>query len=299
MKPELEKIQERPGSSFIAKVVERPSRPHINQAWHYHPEIEICYTPKSIGKRFTGNKIQDYIEGDLVMFGSNLPHGFTTDDYCRQIVVQMNWDFLGSEFISSPELRTIVDLFKRSHRGLIFTGTDRIYAASLLNRLPSAYGMERLIMLLDLLSNLSNSENYEYICTEDYANGINVSQLGRLKLVYDHIMDNFNKEVRIKDVADKLNISEAAFYKFIKKQTQKTYTEIINEFRINYASKLLTSSEMSISEVCFSCGYNNLSYFNRKFKQLIKETPHSFRKRVGKKNMALNRKSHLIIDEIF
>ena len=96
-------------------------------------------------------------------------------------------------------------------------------------------------------------------------------------MVYDHIMENFKEEVSIKEVADKLNISEAAFYKFIKKQTKKTYTQIINEFRINHASKLLMTSEKPISQVCFESGYNNISYFNRKFKEIMGQTPHRFK----------------------
>ena len=90
-------------------------------------------------------------------------------------------------------------------------------------------------------------------------------------------MENFRTEVSIKEIADKLNISEAAFYKFIKKQTKKTYTQIINEFRVNYASKLLMASDKTIAQIGFESGYNNISYFNRKFKEIMSQTPHSFR----------------------
>ena len=78
MKPEYEKIQEKPGRSFTAKIVERESRPLLSQAWHFHPEIEICYTRKSNGRRFAGNQISDYQENDLVMFGSKGGSGHLT-----------------------------------------------------------------------------------------------------------------------------------------------------------------------------------------------------------------------------
>ncbi|MEM6700239.1 MAG: AraC family transcriptional regulator, partial [Bacteroidota bacterium] len=73
MKPEYEIIAEPPERSFTAKIVARKSRPLLSQAWHYHPEIEICFTKESSGKRFVGNQISDYEVGDLVMFGANLP----------------------------------------------------------------------------------------------------------------------------------------------------------------------------------------------------------------------------------
>ncbi|MEL7362678.1 MAG: AraC family transcriptional regulator, partial [Bacteroidota bacterium] len=107
MKPEFEKIVESPEHSFLAKVVNRPSRPSLSQAWHFHPEIEVCYTRKSHGRRFVGNQISDYAEHDLVMLGSNLPHGFTTDVPSSQIVVQMTDDFMGRDFLDKPELHAI------------------------------------------------------------------------------------------------------------------------------------------------------------------------------------------------
>ena len=64
-KPTFEKISQAPQHSFTAKYVERESRPHLRQAWHFHPEIEICYTAKSNGRRFVGNQIDDYQQGDL------------------------------------------------------------------------------------------------------------------------------------------------------------------------------------------------------------------------------------------
>lgn len=277
MKPEYEKIIEPPERSFVAKIVNRDKRPLLSQAWHYHPEIEICYTSKSHGRRFVGNQISDYQEKDLVMFGSNLPHGFTTEEYSSQVVIQMTFDFLGEVFINSPELRPIKKLFSHAKRGLEFKGKTRKKAIKILDKLIKKEGSLQLLHLLELLNLLANSEEVEEICSEEYALNFEVNQFGRIKIVYDHIMDNFKEEVSIKEVANKLNISEAAFYKFIKKQTKKTYTQIINEFRINHASKLLMTTDKTIAQIGFESGYNNLSYFNRKFKEIMFQTPDNFR----------------------
>ncbi len=277
MKPEYEKIIDPPERSFTAKTVNRDSRPLLSQAWHFHPEIEICFTTESNGRRFVGNQISDYHEKDLVMFGSNLPHGFTTEEYSSQIVIQMNYDFLGEIFINSPELRPIKKLFSHAKRGLEFKGKTKKKSIKIIDKLIKKEGSFQLLHLLELLHLFAKSNDMKEICSEEYALDFEVEQFGRIKIVYDHIMDNFKNEVIIKEVADKLNISEAAFYKFIKKQTKKTYTQIINEFRINHASKLLMTSDKTIAQICFESGYNNLSYFNRKFKEIMHKTPHSFR----------------------
>ena len=285
MKPEYEKIVEPPARSFTAKIVNRKSRPLLSQAWHFHPEIEICFTRKSSGKRFVGNQISDYHENDLVMFGSNLPHGFTTDMYCSQVVIQMTQDFMGPLFIEKPELRPVKLLFGRAKRGLEFKkGIKKKVLKVIPKLLNSGGGMPQLLYLLELLQLLAETKEVGNICSEEYALDLNETQLGRIKIVYDHIMENFKEEVSIKKIADKLNMSEAAFYKFIKKQTKKTYTQIINEFRINNASKLLMTTEKTVSQICFESGYNNVSYFNRKFKEIMHQTPHAFKSHYVRKS---------------
>ena len=277
VKPEYENIVESPERSFTAKVVNRHSRPRLSQAWHFHPEIEICYTRKSHGRRFVGNQISDYQEKDLVMFGSNLPHGFTTDVKCSQVVIQMTPDFLGQTFIDKPELHSIKYLFGYARRGLEFKHGTKKRAGKIIRRLLELEGMSQLLYLLELLHVLADSDDVVEICSEEYALDFNEAHLGRIKIVYDHIMENYREEVSIQEIADKLNISDAAFYKFIKKQTKKTYTQIVNEFRIHHASKLLMTTDKAVSEIGFESGYNNLSYFNRKFKEIMHKTPHGFR----------------------
>ncbi len=283
MKPEYEKIFDPIEKSFVVKQIKRANRPLLSQAWHFHPEIEICFTKKSNGKRFVGNQISDYREGDLVLLGSNLPHGFTTDDYCDQIVIQLNEDFLGRTFINKPELRSVKSLFSRAKRGLEYKETVKKKATKLISKIVKKNGFNQLIYLLELLKHLADSNDVEEICTKEYAVDFKESELSRTKLVYAHIMENFRKDVSVKEIAEKLNISEASFYKFIKKQTSKTYTQIVNEFRANYASKLLISTDKTIAQICFESGYNNVSYFNRKFKKIMDLTPGEFRKQFSKR----------------
>lgn len=148
-----------------------------------------------------------------------------------------------------------------------------------MKKMLQSEGMTKLRYLLELLQTLAESDEVDPICSREYAMDFNVDDLGRIKVVYQHVMEHFREEVSIPALASQLNISEPAFYKFIKKHTKKTYTQIINEFRINYAGKLLMSTDLSISEICFKSGYNNVSYFNRKFKQLMTITPDGFRRR--------------------
>lgn len=277
MKPELEKIQDGLQESFTAKVVNRKNRPLLTQAWHYHPEIEICYTRTSTGNRYVGNKISPYAVGDLVMFGSLLPHGFTTKHPCEQIVIQLDRDFLGPGFFDKPELRRIKLLLDQSKMGLQFYGRTSRKAVRAMNKTLNKEGSNKIISLLKLLSILSETDERKQICSREYSMSVNINQLNRIKTVFDFIENNYTKDISIRDAAQLINLTESAFYKFIKKHTKKKFTQIINEFRINHASKLLIETEFTIKEVCYQCGYNNLSYFNRKFKDILEEKPSDFR----------------------
>jgi len=277
MKPDYEKIIDTKPRSFISKKVKRENRPLLTAAWHFHPEIEICFTQKSNGKRYVGNNISDYHEGDLVMLGSNLPHGFTTVEACKQTVIQLRYDFLGDNFFDQPELYQIKKLISNSKMGLQFFGQTNIKAQKIIKSIMKNFGMRRLICLLDLLMLLSNSVEFQTICSKEYSTNINPDQLSRMKTVLNFIESNFQKDISISDAANVINLTDSAFYKFIKRHTKKKFTEILNEYRINHASKELINTQMTIAEICFNSGFSNLSYFNRKFKEIMKSSPSVFR----------------------
>ena len=218
MKPSFEKIVDKPGRSFTAFWVNRDKRPLLSQAWHYHPEIEICYTLESSGKRFVGNQISDYEKSDLVLFGANLPHGFTTNMKSSQVVIQMTEDFLGTPFINTPELRPIKMLFANAKRGLEFQETTKQQAKKIIKRLMNSQGLRQLLELLELLTLLAHADDAKPICSEEYLLDFDETNLERMRSVYEHIITNLHNPVKIKTVAEKVNLTEAAFYKFIKKK---------------------------------------------------------------------------------
>jgi AraC-like DNA-binding protein len=78
-------------------------------------------------------------------------------------------------------------------------------------------------------------------------------------------------------MADEVNLSLAAFCRYMKKTTKFTYTDFVNQYRVQYAKKLLIQDK-NVTETCFESGFESLSYFNRIFKKWTGESPSSFRK---------------------
>jgi len=276
MKPEFEVINSGPRESFIAKHVVRKNRPILAKAWHYHPEIEICYTSKSHGTRYVGNNISNYSEGDLVMLGSYLPHGFTTSNHTDQIVIQFNASFLGGTFLNLHELKKVNELIGLSNMGLVFSEKTKRKALKQINKILKSKGVKKLFNLIHLLDVLAKGDK-ETICSKSYSLNINKQKLNRVQRIFNYIEVNYQNPIDIQDVCKEVNLTESAFYKFIKRHTNKKFTQLLNEYRIEHACKLLVShNKLSIAEVCYKSGYNNLSYFNRKFKEIMMRTPQQF-----------------------
>lgn len=266
-------------SSFVVKEVICDERPFLAQAWHFHPEFEICYTSTSSGYRYVGDSIVQYSPGDLVFLGKNLPHGFTTNQHSEQIVVQFHEDFMGKSFFDKPELGQIHELLESSRRGFFIKSEEGDTVVELLQSLLTASGFERIMLLLKMLEVIAVQTPKSHISSAQYSSTVNRKQLKRMQTVMDFIGENFQADIKVKDVAEQINLTESAFYKFIKRHTHKKFTDLVNEYRINHACQLLVDTPMSISQVCYESGYGNLSYFNRRFRETVGSHPSHFRQK--------------------
>jgi AraC-like DNA-binding protein len=74
------------------------------------------------------------------------------------------------------------------------------------------------------------------------------------------------------------NLSAKAFCRYFKSKTRKTYYDFLLEVRVAHACNLLLEKDMTIYEVCYDSGFNNLSNFNRYFKKIMNKTPLEFKK---------------------
>ena len=110
-----------------------------------------------------------------------------------------------------------------------------------------------------------------------YVGHIDSSKSRRIQKVTNFIQDNLHNEIRIKEVAEMVNMSETAFGHFLKKQTQRSFTDYRTDIRIGYAARLLIDSEQAIYEICYESRFNNISNFSRTFKKKRGVTPRDFR----------------------
>ena len=101
----------------------------------------------------------------------------------------------------------------------------------------------------------------------------------RMQTVFEYVMTNFQKNITLDEIAALSNMTKNAFCKYFKVRTNKTFFQFLIEIRIERAGKLLSKSqELSVLEVSELCGFNNISNFNRKFKEIKGVSPLVYRK---------------------
>jgi AraC-like DNA-binding protein len=98
----------------------------------------------------------------------------------------------------------------------------------------------------------------------------------RINKVYQYIIDNYSENPTLDQVSEVANMSSTAFCRYFKSHTNKTYTQFLNDIKIDNACRLLIDNRMSISQICFETGFNNFTHFNDQFKKVTGSTPKLF-----------------------
>ncbi|MDR1863966.1 MAG: AraC family transcriptional regulator [Bacteroidales bacterium] len=265
---------------------------HFTYPWHFHSEYEIVYVLQSTGMRFAGNSIEAFSEGDLVLHGSFLPHMYRNDDiyYDRipnlrvyAIVVQFSSDFFHHAVHHYPEFYAIRELLTRSSAGIYFEKKEGMNARirKLMEQLLKLKGLERLLTFIRILSLMSRSPDIRLLDDSHAAEQIYARHDDKIAKALAFITKNGYQTIRLVDIAEHSGMNPSAFCRYFKEKTGKTFVRYITELRINYACRLLLEGKFTVSQICFECGFNNLSNFNKHFKKIHRYTPSDYVKEFG------------------
>ncbi|MBE4949775.1 AraC family transcriptional regulator [Chryseobacterium culicis] len=249
--------------------------------WHYHPEIELVYVEAVNGIRHVGKNISGFTDSDLLLIGSNVPHlnfdyGIQTE--CRQLVLQLRESFLQDIILPVPEFENIKTLLERSYLGLSFYGETKETVVQKLQIIKDKNAFESLVGLIEILQILADSSEVKELNKEDTRIKWFLNDKIRMGTIYDYIHENYDRKPNVNEVARIVSLSTPAFCRYFKKQTNMTFTDFVNNYRINQA-KIFLLKDQSVTEVCFQVGFESLSYFNKLFKQHTGETPSEFKKK--------------------
>ncbi|MBY5959953.1 AraC family transcriptional regulator [Membranicola marinus] len=290
MKPILRKVDSNAEHSFS---VRENIYPFLYNYWHYHPEIELTYIRKSSGTRLAGDSIERFTDGDLILLGSNLPHMWRNDDiyfdqnsdqHIESIAIHFKQDFWGKEFLAIPEHQHIQKLLNAATRGFQIHGKTHDTIVNKMEEILHLHKAQRVIHLLDMLDIIAQSNELNYLASQGFVDQYKIDPNDKINEIYQYTLSNFKNGITIQDVAKHVHISPNYFCRYFKKRTSKTYIEFVTELRVGYACKLLLENNLNINQICYESGFNNVSNFNRKFKEITKQSPSQYYRAYSEKN---------------
>jgi AraC-like DNA-binding protein len=284
--PHLEWVAPGPVESFRWRTHDFP----CNIArWNYHPEYEIHLIRKSTGKAFVGDYIGEFGPGCLMAVGPNLPHNWVSDlepgtvVWERDVVLQFDAALFVRAGAIFPEAMEIVPLLNAWQRGLQFHGETAGEGAMLMESIGKAHGFHRLLLFLELVRRLAQSSERTPLASVDYVPSLDQDAPRIIQMVMSYILDNFKDTVSLSEAAEIAAMSESSFSRFFKKNSGNNFVDYVRKLRVSHACKILSETNIPITEVCFEVGYNNISNFNRHFLVERGMTPSQYRKMSARK----------------
>ena len=276
-------------------LIER-QKTNFNFPIHIHPECELNFIENAKGaQRIVGDSIEEIDEEELVLVTNpHLEHAWK--DYrnvsknIHEITIQFHPDLLTDTFLNKNQMISIRQLFRHAERGVAFSRESIAKVRPLLKTLTCENdSFYSLIKLLIILHELSIDKGMRELSTGQFAANVmhqhsSDESLGR---VMDYLSRHYSEVIRLSEVAEMVNMSESSFCRFFKQHTSKSFIDFLTDIRLGAASRALIDSSLSIAEIGYDCGFNNLSNFNRIFKKKKDCSPKEFRENYRKKKLII------------
>ena len=278
--PDLELVQVRRNESFK---VWSHGYPYRTVRWHFHPEYELHLVTATSGTFLVGDYVGTFEPGNLVMTGPNLPHNWISNvaptEYVpeRCLVLQFTHEFIRGCLDVFPELEFVASLLDESRHGINFPATTAYKVKPILTELIDATGGRRIELFVALLGIIGQCKTRCRLARgELHADPVKYMS-GAINNVLVHIRKRFASDLHESELAKLSGLSTSAFSRSFRKHTGMNFVQYINALRIDYACQLLMQDKLSITEICYESGFNNVSNFNRQFLMLKKLSPSKYR----------------------
>lgn len=280
MNPHLQSIPLNSDQSFSVELIMGLD---LYKQWHYHREIELIYFIRGSGKRCIGDNVKNFQEDEMILIGSNVPHMMRPDKAYDSynpdevIVIHFLPEILKS-FLVLPENKAISDLLQKASYGIGIHGETLLAAKRLVYSIRSARNTERFIILLQLLNLIAHSGNNTLVSHTAFGAAFHKSDDNRLNRIYHYTLNNFSREITLKEIAGLVHLTPHSFCRYFRSRTRKRFSLFLLEVRVSHACKLLSDTDLSVGVVSYESGFMNLSNFNRHFKLVTDKTPLEYRK---------------------
>jgi AraC-like DNA-binding protein len=277
-----------PGQALRVLHLEQPS---FAGPRHRHAQVELTWVRRGRGLRFVGDNTAPFEDGDLVLLGPEVPHLWTGEAGPGEApfaatVLQFPVALLASPLL--PELAVLRPLVETARRGLAVRGDCHAQVTALLAQSPGADPLAQLATLVQVLRVLHQHQHSDALLPlaspwarrgreGDKPTGPEQGSNSRIDRVTDWIHQHLAGALPVRDAADLAHVTPAAFSRFFKRETGKTFSAYVSDVRCSEACLQLRRSARPVALVAEDCGFRSLSHFNREFRARFGTTPRAYR----------------------
>lgn len=252
---------------------------------HTHKEMELNLVMNAAGaSRVIGNHVGTIGDMELVLVSGDTPHAWFTDrcqsKEIHEITLQFSPDLIDEKFLNRNPMTALKRLFEEARRGVLFSRETAVLLAPRIRELyeqGSTGGMKPVLDMLMILNTLSLSEERRPLSDATFIQKKMKSHSARLEAVFAYLNQHFNRQITLTEVAAVVSMSDVSFSRFIKKVTGQSFVDTLTEIRLGHVARMLIDTDMTIAEIAYCCGFNNMANFNRIFKRKKGMPPHKFR----------------------
>ncbi|MFD1392297.1 helix-turn-helix domain-containing protein [Lacticaseibacillus jixianensis] len=251
---------------------------------HWHPEIEILVVTAGAAQFHLDGQSTAVAAGDVVFIAPDRLHAFTA---------KLGTPFAFYAVVFDPIFITsaVTDRLQVQYLDPIFQGEQQ-FPRVISSRTPwqpafkaklaairqateaAAPGFE-LVVKAELLlawATLVQHTRQPLAPVADRA-----GQLNLVKNVLTYIRTHLDQPLGAARLAKQFAVSESHLCRLFKAVTKTTLSASITAARVSKGAQLLTSTALPISEIAIACGFSTISYFNKRFKERLHQTPTAFR----------------------
>jgi len=249
---------------------------------HYHEEFELTLVRGVNGKRIVGNVVDDFVGKDLVLVCPNALHDYRWDPEFPNAdvtVLQFSREAVHWPMFSKDELRPIYKMLSLAMNGsgLRFATESADIIQDRFLKLPKSEGIEGVLLFLEILYDLAVKGEFTLIAPVG-DQGINIeTDSKRIARIISFVHQNYMNRITLEDIGELVQMSPEGVSRFFKSKTRQTFLNFLNNYRLNHVIDRMLKTDDFISEICYECGFNNISNFNRFFKKKIGMTPSEYR----------------------
>lgn len=251
---------------------------------HKHVEMEINFVADCEGcQRIVGDSVENLEYYDLAVIGSNVEHGWFQNGMplkknMREITIQWIQTPTDSQYLKRNPMAAVREFFIEAQKGMAF-GQD--FIRSMLPHFEALLAPQpayiRFLKFQELIFYMAITEDKHSLSTTAFANISDSSNSRRIQKIKNYINNNFTQDLNLENLAALVNMTPTAFSRFFKMRTNQTLSDYIIEIRLGHAIRYLIETTMTSAEICYKCGFNNISNFNRLFRKKKGCSPKEFR----------------------